>query len=91
MANKQLYRGERGGVYTLTKTGERSYKSRASRGHFCGAAGGAAKASFPVNNEKRYRAALSYSRFAKRPCALKQAAKRGWKCGCNKRGSCSRH
>ena len=106
MTNKKLYRGERGGVYTLTKTGERSYKSRASRGHFCGAAGGAAKASFPVNSEKRCRAALSYSRFAKRPCgvvscALRQAAKKGWKCGttsagakkcgCNKRGRCSKH
>jgi len=71
---------------------------------YCGTAGGAAKHSFPVNTEKRCRAALSYSRFAKRPCgiiscALRQAAKKGWKCGttskgakncgCNKRGHCT--
>ena len=54
--------------------------------HYCGAAGGAAKTSYPVNSEKRCRAALSYARFAKRPCgivrcAMKQAKKKGWNCG----------
>lgn len=53
---------------------------------YCGPAGGAAPFSFPVNSEKRCRAALSYSRFAPRPCgvaacALAEAKKRGWKCG----------
>ena len=71
---------------------------------YCGPSGGAALTSFPVNTEKRCRAALSYARFAKRPCgivscALRQAAKKGWKCGtsssgakkcgCNKIGRCS--
>ena len=54
--------------------------------HYCGPAGGAAKTSYPVNTEKRCRAALSYARFAKRPCgvvgcALAQARRKGWDCG----------
>jgi hypothetical protein len=54
--------------------------------HYCGPAGGAAKTSYPVNTEKRCRAALSYARFAKRPCgivgcALAQAKRKGWDCG----------
>ena len=53
---------------------------------FCGPAGGAAKGSYPVNTQKRCRAALSYARFAKRPCgiikcALRIAKAKGWKCG----------
>ena len=54
--------------------------------HYCGPAGGAARTSYPVNTEARCSAALSYARFAKRPCgivqcALKQAKKKGWSCG----------
>ena len=65
--------------------------------HYCGAAGGAAKTSYPVNTQSRCRAALSYARFAKRPCgvircALKQAKKKGWNCGKTSKGltKCSR-
>jgi len=90
------------------RTGPRGGKYRNVNGkkvYYCGSAGGVAKNKFPVNTEKRCRAALSYSRFAKRPCgivscALKQAAKHGWKCGtssagakkcgCNKKGKCSK-
>lgn len=99
----------------LAKKVQRSRNGKSSARHwqlhlnsntkFCGPAGGAARTSFPVNTEKRCRAALSYARFAKRPCgivscALKEATKRGWKCGtssagakkcgCNKKGKCSR-
>lgn len=66
--------------------------------HYCGAAGGAAKTSYPVNSEKRCRAALSYARFAKRPCgivkcAMAQAKKKGWNCGksSKKAVSCKRN
>ena len=53
---------------------------------FCGPAGGAAKGSFPVNSQRRCRAALSYARFAPRPCgisrcAMAKARQHGWKCG----------
>ena len=101
--------GPRGGKFKYTKDGKKTYESRDARGSsntkFCGPAGGAAKTSFPVNTEKRCRAALSYARFAKRPCgivscALKQATKHGWKCGtssagakkcgCSKKGKCSK-
>ena len=120
---KKVYSGSQGGLYTLTKSGNKSYVSRAERGlpkktersrkgksnarhwqlHlkkntvYCGPAGGAAPYSFPVNTEKRCRAALSYSRFAPSPCgvaqcALKQARKHGWKCGTSSKRaqSCAR-
>ena len=53
---------------------------------FCGPAGGAARTSYPVNTPKRCSAALSYARFAKRPCgivrcALAHGRKMGWSCG----------
>jgi len=53
---------------------------------YCGSAGGAARTSYPVNTPKRCSAALSYARFAKRPCgivrcALAQGKKMGWSCG----------
>jgi len=111
---KKVYSGPQGGLYTLTKSGKKSYVSNADRGlpkktarhwqlHlkkntvYCGPAGGAAPYSFPVNTEKRCRAALSYSRFAPSPCgvaqcALKQARKHGWKCGTSSKRaqSCAR-
>ena len=60
--------------------------------HYCGPAGGAAKTSYPVNTQARCRAALSYARFAKRPCgivrcALAQAKKKGWNCGKTSKGA----
>lgn len=96
MPNKKIYNGPRGGLYTLTMTGNKQYisppghgamsKKKHKKTAYCGQAGGAAENSFPVNTEKRCRAALSYSRFAPRPCgvarcALKEASKHGWKCG----------
>ena len=57
-----------------------------SRDVFCGPSGGAVHGSYPVTSAKRCRAALSYARFAPRPCgiarcALRKAKKHGWKCG----------
>lgn len=108
MTNKKVYTGKNGGKYTLTKSGEKSYLPKKTKrnhnGTHCGSMGGAAPNSFPVNSAKRCSAALSYSRFAKRPCgivscALRKAAKKGWKCGtssmgakkcgCNSVGRCS--
>jgi len=64
---------------------------------FCGPAGGAARTSYPVNTQKRCRAALSYARFAKRPCgivrcALAHGRKMGWSCGksSSQKNSCRR-
>jgi hypothetical protein len=53
---------------------------------FCGPAGGYPKGTFPVDTEKRCRAALSYSRYAPNPqairdCALNIATEQGWNCG----------
>lgn len=55
---------------------------------FCGTSGGypAGTHTFPVDSEKRCRAALSYSRYAPDPqgvrdCALKIAKEKGWNCG----------
>lgn len=53
---------------------------------FCGPAGGDKKGTFPVNNQKRCRAALSYAHYAPNPeglkkCVLEKAKKHGWKCG----------
>ena len=86
----KIYTGPRGGKYTLSKTGKKEYlpkQRKVSRKiHYCGPAGGAARTSYPVNTQARCRAALSYARFAKRPCgiircAMKQAKKKGWSCG----------
>jgi hypothetical protein len=83
--------GPRGGLYILTKNGNKKYLK--SDEDFCGPSGGAGKTNFPVNTEKRCRAALSYSRFAPKPCgivecALKKAEKKGWKCGAATKKSC---
>jgi hypothetical protein len=53
---------------------------------FCGPAGGAPQGTFPVNNEKRCRAALSYAHNAPNPdgirrCAVGIARKHKWECG----------
>ena len=50
---------------------------------FCGPAGGAAPGTFPVNSEKRARAALSYAHNAPDPegiknCVYRKAKKHGW-------------
>jgi len=50
---------------------------------FCGPAGGAPEGSYPVNSEKRARAALSYAHNAPDPegiknCVYKKAKKHGW-------------
>ena len=75
--------GPKGGVYVLTKSGNKKYLKDSD---FCGPAGGAGSTKFPVNTEKRCRAALSYARTAPNPngivrCALKKAKKMGWRCG----------
>ena len=50
---------------------------------FCGPAGGAAPGTYPVNSEKRARAALAYAHNAPNPegiknCVYKKAEKHGW-------------
>ena len=75
--------GPKGGVYVLTKAGNKKYLKN---NDFCGPVGGAGPTKFPVNTEKRCRAALSYARTAPNPegivnCALAKARKMGWKCG----------
>lgn len=74
--------GPKGGRYVEVNGNKRYINSNA----FCGPAGGAGPRNFPVNSEKRCRAALSYARKAPNPCgivkcALKKAKKHGWKCG----------
>jgi len=56
--------------------------------YFCGESGGYPPGThtFPVDSEKRCRAALSYARVAPNPegirqCALKIATEKGWNCG----------
>lgn len=80
----KIYTGPKGGRYTLSKTGKKEYLPKST--HYCGPSGGGKKNSYPVNTQSRCRAALSYARFAKRPCgiikcAIKQAKKKGWNCG----------
>ena len=53
---------------------------------FCGPNGNAGMGSFPVNTEKRCRAALSYAYRAPNPngiikCAIRKAKIHGWECG----------
>lgn len=53
---------------------------------FCGPAGGDKKGTFPVNSQKRCRAALSYAHYAPNPaglkkCVLEKAKENNWKCG----------
>ena len=67
----------------LTKSGNKKYLKNSD---FCGPSGGAGTTKFPVNTEKRCRAALSYARTAPNPngivrCALNKAKKMGWRCG----------
>ena len=59
--------------------------------YFCGSKGGypSGTKTFPVDSEKRCRAALSYARNAPFPegirqCAMKIAKEKGWKCGTKK-------
>jgi|TARA_R110002020_G_scaffold135040_3_gene301647 hypothetical protein len=54
-----------------------------SKDDFCGPAGGAPEGSYPVNSEKRARAALSYAHNAPNPegiknCVYKKAEEHGW-------------
>jgi len=54
-----------------------------SKGDFCGPAGGAPEGSYPVNSEKRARAALSYAHNAPDPegikrCVYRKAKEHGW-------------
>ena len=53
-----LRTGPRGGKYRLVR-GKKVYEGNTS--HYCGAA-----KSFPVNSQKKCRAALSYSRHARK-------------------------
>ena len=76
--------GPKGGVYVITVSGNKRYLNVNTQ--FCGPAGGAKASAFPVTTEKECRAALSYARYAPDPqgirsCALKKAAKHGWRCG----------
>lgn len=66
-----------------------------SRGLFCGPSGRAPAGSFPVNSEKRCRAALTYARYAPDPdgirrCAIRKAKQYGWSCGTSSRALRSR-
>jgi hypothetical protein len=51
------------------------YKS-VSKKDFAGTAGGAPKGSYPINTEKRAKAALSYARNAPNPSGIKSAVYR---------------
>lgn len=51
------------------------YKS-VSKKEFAGPSGGAPKGSYPINTEKRARAALSYARNAPNPAGIKSAVYR---------------
>jgi hypothetical protein len=81
--------GPRGGVFIMVNGTKKYLKSN----QFCGPAGGAGSTKFPVNSEKRCRAALSYARYAPKPCgivhcALNKAKKAGWKCGAATKKKC---
>ena len=83
--------GPRGGVYVMTRSGNKRYLNINSQ--FCGPAGGAKAISFPVSTEKQCRAALSYARWAPNPCgiracALAKAKEKGWRCGVSKPKDC---
>ena len=49
---------------------------KVSKKEFCGPSGGAPEGSFPVDTEKRCRAALSYARNAPNPSGIKACVKR---------------
>ena len=49
---------------------------KVSRSKFCGPSGGAARGTYPVNTKKRCSAALSYARFAPRPCGIARCVNR---------------
>lgn len=55
---------------------------------FCGPEGNAGQGTFPVNSQKRCRAALAYSKRAPNPngivrCAIRKAKQHHWNCGQN--------
>ena len=55
---------------------------------FCGPEGNAGPGTFPVNSQKRCRAALAYSKRAPNPngivrCAIRKAKQHHWNCGQN--------
>lgn len=52
---------------------------KVSKGDFCGPSGGAAKGTYPVNNKRRCKAALSYAHNAPNPEGIRSCVKR--KCG----------
>lgn len=49
---------------------------KVSKGDFCGPSGGAPKGSYPVNTEKRRKAALSLAHNAPNPSGIKACVKR---------------
>ena len=90
--NRKVRIGPKGGKYILVRGEKRyvpkkkhhsrdgrsnvgKYKN-VSRRKFCGPAGGAARGSYPVNTRKRCSAALSYARFAPKPCGIARCVQR---------------
>ena len=49
---------------------------RVKKNLFCGKAGGRGARSYPVNSRKRCIAALSYSRFAPKPCGIARCVRK---------------
>jgi len=84
--------GPKGGLYVKSKNSGKYRNVPLSS--FCGPAGGSGPRSFPVNTEKRCRAALSYARFAPKPCGIvkcalaKAKAHPKWKCGAQTKKEC---
>ena len=84
--------GPKGGLYVKSKNSGKYRNVPLSS--FCGPAGGAGPRAFPVNTEKRCRAALSYARYAPKPCGVvkcalaKAKAHPKWKCGAQTKKEC---
>ena len=92
-ANGQTAKNARKGESSLNlesinyKKNEGQYKNL-SESVFCGPSGKAGEGTFPVNSQKRCRAALTYSSKAPDPagivrCAIRKAKQHGWNCGQN--------
>ena len=92
-ANGQTANNLRKGISSLKLESKRYKKNEGKYKHlnknvFCGPNGNAGEGTFPVNSEKRCRAALAYSYRAPNPngivrCAIRKAKEHGWDCGQN--------
>jgi len=88
LAEPGSFEDHRQAYLKATRSTKKLKYSNVPNQYFCGEAGGypSGTYAFPVDSEKRCRAALSYARVAPNPegirqCALKIAAEKGWKCG----------